>query len=95
MILIGCGAQAKYVLDILNFRKYMHNQLQVERVLDPVGHNVSNFLKNFNIEKYDRKKIPNHRQVGLCIASVQKKYEIYSELSSKELEFPSIIHKDS
>lgn len=85
MYIIGCGAQAKYVFDILSILG-----IEIKGVFG-IPINYPKKLFGYLVEEYSKKKIKQHSSVIFCIRSSRIKEILYQELKDK-CSFPSIIH---
>jgi len=88
MYIIGCGAQAKYIIDIVGETRGI-------TIIDPIGKKIGEFLLGHLINGFDINFISNHSPVYLAIANNKMKKNIYDELKKKEFKYPSAIHNRS
>ncbi len=86
MYIIGAGAQAKYVIDIIDLPALI-------RVFDPIGGRVGQKLLGIQVEEYDKDKIPEESMVIICVADPKFKKEIYEGIKKRIFAYPEMIHR--
>jgi hypothetical protein len=96
IILIGCGAQAKYALDIFSY-----GNLQVSHVFDPVGNKIGRMINGYHIEDFKAFKSRMNtwdskvkKSIVICLKDNQKKAELFNLLKNK-FAIINAIHPDS
>ena len=84
-VLIGCGAQAKYALDIFSLLN-----VTVDSVLDPIGHKTNSYLGEHLIEDAETflDLLPDNESgqtlsVLVCLSDNLLKSEYYARMASK------------
>lgn len=94
--LIGCGAQAKYVMEILE-----KTSSTVQEVLDPIGQGVGDILGDFTIGAFNEAEFLRSLQekrekqcIIICLSDNRLKGELYNKLE-KFAEFMNAIHPSS
>ncbi len=91
-ILIGCGAQAKYVLDILSY----HNET-VSHIFDPIGKRQGEKIQNINIESITNLfelltlQPQNNIEAIICISNNKHKEKLYNKFN-RHLTWINAIH---
>lgn len=88
MIIIGAGAQTKYVLEVL-----LEGQETIEKILDPIGGMVGRNIRGFEIQKFDETLC--YFLVVICVSDSNLKQELYYTLKKTGNVFPKIVHKKS
>lgn len=88
MIIIGTGAQAKYVVDILRSTK-RSPQLYVFNLPE---YDNNKMFYNFKVNTFGIEKIGGFEEVVICSKDSFLKEKIYLQLQDKHITFSSMIH---
>lgn len=92
ILLIGCGAQAKYALEIFSLMN-----LELDRIFDPIGGKIGKRLGQHTIESYESlkneliKKPDQKFGALLCISDNTMKEDIFN-ITSQNLKYINAIH---
>jgi len=87
--IIGAGAQAKYVSDILQ------DSYVERRIFDPIGKKIGSLIGGVTVEKYELSKIPSKVEVVICVSNYEVKKKLVEEFEEHQCIFPTLVHKDA
>ena len=95
VILIGCGAQAKYAIDI-----FAQTNRSVSQVFDTIGRKAGQRVGDFTIESFNmseflmnQSSIKEKHSISLCVSNNKLKSDLYRKLE-KSSDFVSAIHPE-
>jgi sugar O-acyltransferase (sialic acid O-acetyltransferase NeuD family) len=89
MILIGTGAQAKYVMDIIrSLNRYCSGLV----VYNLPGYDNNKIFYNVEVCKFNIDKIEEYNEVVICSKDSYLKERIYLQLQNKCINYSSMIH---
>jgi len=88
MILIGTGAQAKYVEDILKSTK----RNPFLEIYNLPGYDNNKIFRTFDVQKFEPNKIGEYNEVVICSKDSYLKEQIYLQLQKKDITYSCMIH---
>jgi len=95
VVLIGCGAQAKFVIETLKRRDTV-----VTHILDPIGSKIGETIGDLTIKEYDLsvlKELQREKEekvcTVICLSDNRLKKQIFNEVEEVS-DFMNVIHPD-
>jgi len=89
MIIIGTGAQAKYVVDICS-----RHDIPIEKVYEPYDRSWKNqlFLNRYKVESFDYGKLKQYCHLALCFSNQYEKERYFQKLQTLFPIFATFVH---